>query len=183
MLDVIAKIDELMASSSNVLVAIDGMAAAGKSTLAGKLAEHFNCAVVRMDDFFLPVPLKTPERLAEPGGNVDYERFAKEVLPYIVDSKPFSFAPFNCKIMDFDPPINYSPNKLTIVEGAYSLHPTLSHIYNLKIFIKIDDKTQMERILARNGEEMAQKFKNMWIPMEHKYFEAHNIKSTCDVVL
>lgn len=49
------------------VIAMDGRAAAGKTTLAEELAVTLGGAVVHMDDFFLPGELRTPERLAAPG--------------------------------------------------------------------------------------------------------------------
>ena len=78
--ELLAAIDRLLLEKSHVLVAIDGNCAAGKTTLAKKLAEHYDCNVLQMDDFFLRPEQRTPERFAQAGGNVDYERFALEVL-------------------------------------------------------------------------------------------------------
>ena len=65
------------------VIAIDGRAASGKTTLAAALAAETGGTVVHMDDFFLPAELRTPQRLAAPGGNVHAERFAEEVLPFL----------------------------------------------------------------------------------------------------
>ena len=46
------------------VIALDGRAAAGKSTLAAALAETLQAAVIHMDDFFLPLALRAPQRLA-----------------------------------------------------------------------------------------------------------------------
>lgn len=73
-----------LGAQGRAVAAIDGNAAAGKSTLAARIAAFFapqySVNVFHMDDFFLPGALRTPERLAEPGGNVHYERFQDEVL-------------------------------------------------------------------------------------------------------
>ena len=74
------KIDELLTQKETVIVAIDGKCTSGKTTLASKLAEIYDCNVFHMDDFFLRPEQRTPERFAEVGGNVDYERFQEEVL-------------------------------------------------------------------------------------------------------
>ena len=62
------------------LVAIDGRCTAGKTTLAGLLQGKRSCNVVHMDDFYLPFAKRTPERMAQPGGNMDFERLLSEVL-------------------------------------------------------------------------------------------------------
>ena len=74
------RIDELLAKKNMVIVAIDGKCTSGKTTLASKLAEIYDCNVFHMDDFFLRPEQRIPERLAEVGGNVDYERFQEEVI-------------------------------------------------------------------------------------------------------
>ena len=63
-----------------LLVTIDGPCGSGKSTLADALSDALNAPIIRMDDFFLPHALKTPQRLAIPGGNVDLERLMQEVI-------------------------------------------------------------------------------------------------------
>ena len=75
-----ARIDALLAEKPHVIVAIDGPASSGKTTLATELAAHYGAAVLHMDDYFLQPHQRTPERYAEPGGNVDRERFLREAL-------------------------------------------------------------------------------------------------------
>ncbi|MEI3593674.1 MAG: DUF3842 family protein [Lachnospiraceae bacterium] len=56
------------------IIAIDGRCAAGKTTLAARLAKELGGDVIHMDDFFCRLTLRTQERRSEPGGNVHYER-------------------------------------------------------------------------------------------------------------
>ena len=75
------------------VIVIEGRSGSGKTTLSSMLAKELNASVVHMDDFFLPLSLRSEERLSEPGGNVHYERFMEEVLPFIRSGKPFSCRP------------------------------------------------------------------------------------------
>ena len=77
---VIAHIEALLAERDHVLVAIDGPCASGKTMLAATVNKRFGGNVLHMDDFFLRPEQRTPERFAQPGGNVDRERFETEVL-------------------------------------------------------------------------------------------------------
>ena len=52
------------------IIALDGRAASGKTTMARQLAELLDAEIIHMDDFFLPMELRTEQRLATPGGNV-----------------------------------------------------------------------------------------------------------------
>lgn len=174
-------IDARLAKGNSLIVAIDGSSASGKTTLAALLAEKYDCNVFHMDDFFLQLHQRTPERFAEPGGNVDYERFREEVLLPLARQEAFSYRPFSCSSMALASSVSVSPKRLNIVEGAYSMHPTLSGFYDLSVFLRIDEKTQAERILLRNGAEKQQRFLNEWIPMEKRYFDHFGIESQCDL--
>lgn len=184
-LPVLTEIDRLVSENSDqpVLVAIDGNAAAGKTTLAERIAEVFDCNVFHMDDFFLPPSLRSAERLAEPGGNVHYERFRDEVLTQLASGKPFSYGVFDCSVMAISEQRTVEPKKLNIIEGSYSHHPYFGSVYDLRIFMKLSPEEQMERILRRNGELMAEKFRTLWIPMENRYFEQFGIETKSDIVL
>ena len=63
---------------STLVLAIDGRCAAGKTTLAARLAELCDCNVIHMDHFFLCSKQNTMERLQQAGGNMDYVRFCEE---------------------------------------------------------------------------------------------------------
>jgi len=163
------------------IIAIDGHAASGKSTLAAGLKTVIGAEIIHMDDFFLPPGLRTQERLNQPGGNIHYERFIQEVLPNLPDmDKGFEYRIFNCNIMDYDGVRKIQPSKWRVVEGTYSHHPNFDEYMNTRVFTNIDPKTQMTRIVARNGDKLAEMFATKWIPMEIKYFAEFDIgeKST-----
>ena len=175
-------IDKLMNELDHVLVAIDGDCASGKTTLAGLLAKVYDCNIVHLDQFFLRPKQRTEARLAEAGGNIDYERFSEEVLDKVKAGGEFSYRPFNCKSRDFDEPIVLLPKKLTIIEGSYSHLPALAKHYDLKVFLSIPEDMQLERILKRNGEVMCEKFKSTWIPMEKRYAKVFRVRKNSDMV-
>jgi len=178
-----AQIDELLISTVRpIILAIDGDCAAGKSTLAVHLAKTYAATVIPMDAFFLRPEQRTAARLAEPGGNIDYERFKTEVLIPLVANKPFTYRPYDCQTADFAPEITILPNRLHIIEGTYSLHPTLVDAYHLKLFLGISSDEQLCRIAARNGDAMLERFRDEWIPMEKCYFSHFGIKKQCDFV-
>ena len=176
-------IEHLHRSPDVRVIAIDGRAASGKTTKAGLLSAVLDAPVIHMDDFFLPPALRTQERLAQPGGNVHYERFAEEVVPALRSGDAFSYRIFDCGQMDFAGVRDIPATPIRIVEGSYAHHPTLGDYADLRVFTSVDEREQMARILRRNGEGMAEMFRTRWIPMEETYFAAFGIREQADIVL
>lgn len=165
------------------IIGIDGMAAAGKTTLAAEIAETFHGQVVHMDDFFLPAELRTEERLGEPGGNVHYERFSAEAASGLRRRALFEYGVFDCSRMTITGKRVIDGGGPVIVEGAYSLRPEFRDLYDLKIFMKINERLQTERVIVRGGEEKAEMFRERWIPLETAYFDALGAEEAADVVV
>lgn len=182
-IDVFKRIDALLTDRPTVTVAIDGGSASGKTTLAHLLAAEYDCNVFHMDDFFLPPERKTQKRLSEPGGNVDYERFAEEIAAALKNGGSFSYRPYSCITNGYKDAVTVCHKALNIVEGVYSLHPTLSTLYDLKLFLKTDEDTQIARIRKRSGKALLKRFVTEWIPLEKLYFETLNIEQSCDFCL
>lgn len=179
--EVFDAITELQKRKTPSIVAIDGMCGSGKSYLAAFITENFDCNVFHMDDYFLPLEMKTVDRLKQPGANVHYERFKEEVLQPIVKNQTVIYRPYLCGQWKLGEPIQVKAKKLTIVEGTYSLHPELRDAYDLKIFLSIDRDTQLKRIRDRNGEEKLKQFVSKWIPLENMYFNKLGIKALCNI--
>ena len=176
------RIDALLEGKEQVILAIDGNCTAGKTTLAAALKKEYDCNVFHMDDFFLRPQQRTAERYAQPGGNVDYERFREEVLLPLKSGGSFSYRPFACKTFALSEPVQIMPKQLNIVEGTYCLHPYFADPYDLRIFLSVDKQTQTERILQRPP-HLTERFFSDWIPMETLYFNALHIPECADVCL
>jgi len=170
-------------SRAPAVIAIDGRAASGKSTMADQLASILGGAVVHMDDFFLPPAMRSEERFAEPGGNVHYERFAEEVLPHLRRAEPFRYRRFDCSVMDYGDFAEVPAAKFRIAEGSYALHPAFGDYADITVFSDVDAREQMRRILRRNGEAMAEMFRTRWIPLEEAYFDACGIRGKAEVTV
>lgn len=179
---ILSRIDDLLARKDRVTVAIEGSCASGKTTLAALLAERRDCNVFHMDEFFLQPHQRTPERFAQPGGNVDYERFREEVLLPLQSGHPFSYRPFDCQTMSLSAPVAVIPKKLNIIEGCYCMHPHFADPYDLKIFLTVDHDLRRQRILQRPA-FLHRRFFEEWIPMEERYFSEFSIASKCDMIL
>ncbi|HPF88309.1 MAG TPA: uridine kinase [Candidatus Limiplasma sp.] len=172
----VSDLSELLRKKGRAILVIDGDCAAGKTTLAAQIAAQIDCNVFHMDDFFLPSALRTEARLAEIGGNIDYERFLAQVLKPMQANKPFTYGAYSCK----DGTTHYcavQDKPVAVIEGSYALHPNFLATYQamgaLKVFLRIDAEEQLKRIQTRNGDTMLRRFREEWIPMEKRYQQAY----------
>ena len=169
--------------SRPLVIAIDGRCAAGKTTLAAALQRETGCPVLHLDHFFLRPEQRTPQRLAQPGGNVDWERFLAEVLLPLEKGRPFSYRPYDCHTQSLAEPVSVLPAPLVVVEGSYSCHPTLWERYDLHVFLTVNPQEQLRRIERRNGPQGLEMFRQRWIPLEERYFSACRVEERCELRL
>ena len=165
------------------VVAIEGKCGSGKTIYAKGLAALLVAGTIHMDDFFLPAELRTPERLNEAGGNIHYERFLEEVVPNLRNPEEFTYGRFDCGQMTIRGERRVDPAMLRIVEGSYSCHPKFGDYMDIRVFLDVDEEVQKNRLVDRDGEDVLERFENVWIPMEKKYFDAFDIPGKADVFI
>ena len=177
-----AEIDKLLLKG-NVILAVEGGSASGKSTLSEILSSVYDCNVFHTDDFFLRPEQRTPERFREIGGNLDRERFYDEIICSLIKKEAVNYRPFDCATQTIGDTVSVKPKGLTVVEGVYSMHPAFGKYYNLSAFLDISPEFQRKRIEKRNAPALAVRFFNEWIPLENTYFEKTEIKKRTELVL
>lgn len=185
-LPVLAAMEEALAHTGRALLVLDGDCASGKTTLAALLAELYGATVFHMDDFFLPVALRTPARLSDPGGNVHYERFRAQVLEGLLRGEPLAYDAYDCAT-GRQRRRHARPAAVTVIEGSYALHPAFADAYEalrpVRVFLTVDAAEQLRRISLRNGPQRLLRFQNEWIPLEKRYFEAYHTSWRGAIVL
>lgn len=161
-------------------IAIEGRAASGKTETAALLASLYGADVIHMDDFFLPKARKTAERLLVPGGNIDSERFYDEVYSHINDDV-IGYGFFDCGKQAVTRQVRLERGKILVVEGVYSLLPSMRDRYDIKIFLDTDPATQRDRIILRGRAQLYERYANEWLPLEERYFALLDPASACDI--
>ena len=184
-----------MAQKKNTVLCIEGDAAAGKTTKATALQhilkdKGFSVSVIHMDDFFLPFDMKTAERLATAGENIHHERFLQEVAPLLQQKAntkdnctSVRYGKFDCSIGKITTQTTLQKSDIYIVEGSYSMNKNLIDLYDITVFMKIDPKTQTDRICQRNTPEIAQRYQKEWIPMEKHFHTTCKLEQKADFVI
>lgn len=165
---VLVKIYRLMEKKTSVIIAIDGRCGSGKSHLAGLIENLFSCNVIHMDDFYLPLGQRQENWMDIPGGNMDIERFFKELLHPIREGRQAVYHPYNCQKNEMGKAVPLENCPLTVVEGSYSQHPMLKAEYDLRIFLTCDKEEQKRRLQNREGSYFPV-FEKQWIPLEENY--------------
>lgn len=174
------ELERLRDRGKRTIVAIEGRCASGKSTLAAKIKKRLGLPVVHMDHFFLRPEQRTGERYAQPGGNIDHERFCAEVLAPLSEGRAPVYRPYSCKSGELGEPIALDPSPMVVVEGSYSCHPALWDYYDRRVFLTVDPDEQLRRIAGRDGPERVQDFRERWIPLEERYFSVYKVEDRCD---
>lgn len=181
--EVFSLINKAANEKDMIIIAIEGNSGTGKSCLASLLARQLDCNVFHMDDFFLQPHQRSPERLREPGGNIDYERFKVEVIDNLMIRAEFKYQLYDCSMSKLTEWIQVVPKSVNIIEGVYSMHPLWSNLLDVKIFLTINRELQLERIRRRSGELLLSRFVQEWIPLEDRYYEVCKIEDQCDLVI
>ena len=177
---ILERIEKIHETTIPLLIAIDGRCGSGKTTLGEALAKRLHASLIHMDDFYLQEYQRTQERYNEPGGNVDRERFKKEVLEPLKEHQDVLYRPFDCSTMSISEGTVYPYKPINIIEGSYSCHPELIDAYGITVFLDIDEPLRLKRIEERNGKEALNMFIKKWIPLEEKYFSSFDIQNHCD---
>ena len=169
--------------SRRLIIGIDGKCGAGKTTLAGQIAERTECNVIHADSFFLPDDIRNQKDFPAPGANLHVQRLRHEVIEPLCQEKPFEYGVYSCAEKRITSYISVPVRRINIIEGSYCLHPYFKDVYDIRIFLDISPKLQKERILARDGKEKLIQYEKRWIPMEKAYFAEYNIKKGCNLRL
>jgi len=178
-------IDAALREGEPVIVAVDGRCAAGKTTFAARLRKLYGerCAVFHMDEYFLPPEKRTVERLAIPGGNIDYERCAEELFAPLRRGESLNLRAFDCATGVLGEPVRAARKQLNVVEGSYALHPALAEYSHIHVFLTCSPEIQFGRLVRRESPERVETFLNRWIPLEENYFDGCHISEKCDVIV
>ncbi len=185
--EALSALPDLIADESEEMrhfyIAIDGVSGSGKSMLADHLAEKLGAPVIHMDDFYLPLSERSGARIAEPGWNVDYERFRREVAGNALKGSPISYGIFDCASQCIQRTVTLPDSRYLIVEGCYAMHPEIPDFYDLRIVLTAERSLCESRIRARDGEAVLERFRREWFPLEDAYMQAYMIRELSDVVV
>jgi uridine kinase len=161
--ELILEINNLSRNKEVVLIAIDGLGGAGKTSLAELLRKAvMNCDIVQLDDFYSPA-LQAADLL----------RLKKQVIIPLFNQQAAGYQIYEWQTESFSDWHELKPEGIFIFEGVYALDQTIRDYFDLKIWIEtpadMGFSRGVARDIARNGVDNTDKWKNVWMPMEEKY--------------
>jgi uridine kinase len=167
------------------IIGIDGAGASGKSTFAKELLENItNSVIVQMDDFYLPEKNKINfDSELGIGVYFDWRRLENQVLIPFAADKEIMFQQYDWESGSLKRWQNISRKSSLIVEGVYSIRKELLKYYDLRIWIDCPYEIRLKRGIERDGIEMREYWKNIWMRQEDEYVKKQNPSLSADFII
>jgi uridine kinase len=176
-MQLIAALSDLCSQKERPIIAIDGPAGAGKTTLAHEiflaLAPKLSVNVIHMDDLY-------------DGWDNALSSDLTKILIYLSDQhkerKPFTVSKYNWSASSFDESETIEPADLLILEGVGSGDKSLRDDLAALIWIDIDPEIGVKRVINRDGAQVADEMKK-WLGTQQQYFSQHSTREKADFIL
>jgi uridine kinase len=173
----ILEVNKLSRSKEVVLIAIDGVGGAGKTTLAELLKKELeNSVIVQLDDFYSPTLQAT-----------DLLRLKEQVLLPLHNHQEAKYQIYEWKADSFSDWHILKPEGIFIFEGVYALDKNIRDYYDLKVWVDypadLGLKRGVTRDILRDGVDNTDKWKNIWMPLEEKYKNEQEPNKSADYII
>jgi uridine kinase len=185
-----------------VRVAVDGIDAAGKTTLADELGRRISAAgrpVIRatLDHFHRPRSDRYQRGFDSPEGyyydSFDYPALCENLL---IPLGPGGSLRYHRQVFDFQRDLRVHTdeeiapsNAILLFDGVFLMRPELNNHWDLRIFIQVDFHTALRRACERDldllGGEAAVKarYQTRYFPAQRLYLESVMPDQIADIVL
>ena len=176
-MDLIAALSDLCKEHNSPIIAIDGPAGAGKTTLAHEiylaLSLQMSVNVFHMDDLYDG----WANALAD-----DLTQFLQYLSAQHQSQEPAKLSRYNWATSSFDPPEVIAPADLLILEGVGSGDKSLQDQFAALIWIDIDPEIGVQRVIHRDGPGVRIQMQK-WLGAQQQYFSQHSTREKADFIL
>jgi uridine kinase len=176
-MQLIAALTDLCKDKVRPIIAIDGPAGAGKTTLARELALAFSpkisVQVIHMDDLYAGWENALTDDLSK-------------VLRYLVDqhesSLPAKIQRYNWIRSAFEESEELPVSDLLILEGVGSADKDLQDRFAALIWMEIDPEVGLVRVVNRDGVQVQDQMQK-WLRTQEQHFLQHSTREKADFIL
>jgi uridine kinase len=172
----LAEITSRLEIADRSIIAIDGPAGAGKTTLANRIADRFSrkSAIVHMDDLYDGWDSSLTPKLTR--------TLVNQILVPVWQGKDFGYRKYDWLTARFGEPNRFSAPDLLIVEGVGSGQRATGKYLTELIWIDIEPEVGLTRVLARDGEYLHEEML-VWQMREYEHFKAENTRDRATIRL
>lgn len=157
------------------VIAIDGPAGSGKTTLAEQLSAILSdCQVIHMDDLYNGWNQDLVSELAT--------RIRQQILQPLQQNQLAQYSKYDWHQGAFTKIVTLSKCSYLILEGVGAANPKLGEYFALTIWVQAPPKLLLDRLIQRDGPQYIEQLIS-WQQHEAKYFDLLSVKSACDVVV
>lgn len=176
-MELTAALFDLCKASAHPIIAIDGPAGAGKTTLAEHLSAalslKFKVAIIHMDDLYN-------------GWDQPFDHHLTDALTRITNAHQsgmrISLSRFNWSKHEYGVAEDLPQADLLILEGVGSSHSAIRATLTASIWLEINRSLGLARVLERDGvgnsQEMVQ-----WLNLQEAYFTEDGSEGAADFIL
>lgn len=176
-MELIAALSDLCKEKTHPIIAIDGPAGAGKTTLAHEiylaLSTKMSVQVIHMDDLYA-------------GWNNALTADLTKVLTYLVDqhlaNSPANIQRYNWSTSSFGESEAMSPCDLLILEGVGSGDKEIQDKFAALIWMEIEPEAGLKRVVNRDGAHVQEEMEK-WLTTQAQYFLQHSTREKADFIL
>ena len=168
---------DLCKDTNQPIIAIDGPAGAGKTTLAHDiklaLAQRYSITEIHMDDLYDGWDNALTDQLTD-------------VLTHLVaahkKSAAISLSTYDWQTGAFSPVAEIEKSELLILEGVGSGQMAIRDSLSALIWIDIDESEGLARVLERDGIEIENQMRK-WLATQEQHFAVEGTQNAADFVL
>ncbi len=150
------------------IIAVEGRCASGKSTITSNLKD---ITLIHADDFFSKTDV------------LDFD-LLEQLIKKLKIGETINYTAYNCSNETYFTKTLENIKPIVIIEGVYSYHPKVRKYINRLVYFEVTKDLQINRLKNRTTNQfLYNKFINIWIPREEKYFSDNTYIIDADIII
>ncbi|WP_294241934.1 AAA family ATPase [Pseudobutyrivibrio sp.] len=194
------KIKEKLTDGKTVIVGIDGLGGAGKSSISEEIYEqlskdNIHTEVLHIDDFIHPKNIRYNDNYAEWECYYNlqwrYDYLLENVINPIKKNGKFTGL---IELYDKNEDryekksVDIKEGSVVLIEGIFLQREELSQVFDYMIYIDVPESERLTRVLKRDGyigtaDDIKEKYENRYFPAERHYVNMYSPSKLADYVV